>query len=281
MDQVKTILISLALGIPLLAILFRLVDTLGENWWIAGWGVVMLFQLFFTALFPVLFVPLFYKLTPLSEGKLKERLIELANKVKFKMSGIFTIDASKRSTHSNAFFAGIGKAKRIVLFDTLVKNLTISEIIAVMGHEMGHNKLHHVLKNLLLGAVSSFVGFFILSKVLAWPPFFHAFGVSTPSAHAGLVLFALFSGVFIFPLNPLTKWLSRKHEYESDQFSAKVTGDPESMVSSLVKLTKDNLANLTPHPWYSFYHYSHPTTTERAEALKHMGPVPSPLQGEG
>ncbi len=267
-DQIKTILISLALGIPLLAILFKLVESLGSYWWIAGWGVVLLFQLFFTALFPVIFVPLFYKLTPLSEGVLKERLIELAKKLKFRMSGIYTIDSSKRSTHSNAFFAGIGKAKRIVLFDTLVNNLTISEIVCVIGHEMGHNKLHHVLKNLLLGAVTSFVGFFILSKVLMWPPFFNAFGISNPSAHTGLVLFALFSGVFTFPLNPLMKWLSRKYEYESDQFSAKVTCEPQCMTSSLVKLSKDNLANLTPHPWYSFYHYSHPTTTERAEALK-------------
>jgi len=267
LDQIKTIFLSLALGIPLLLVLFWLVGRLGEHWWIAGWGVMMAFQFLTAALFPVVFAPLFYKFMPLEEGVLKQRLHDLAEKIKFKMSGIFTIDGSKRSSHSNAFFAGIGKTRRIVLFDTLVKQLSTDEIVSVIGHEMGHNKLKHVVKGLALSAASSLLGFFILAYLLKWPPFFQAFGVPEPALGVGFVLFALTSGVFTFPFNPIAKWISRKHEYEADRFSVEVTGDRENMTSSLVKLSKDNLSNLTPDPWYSFYHYSHPTTTERAAAI--------------
>lgn len=267
MDQVKTILISLALGIPLLALIFSLVDWMGDWWWLGGWGVMMAFQLLTAALFPVLLAPLFYKFTPLPEGELKERIFALARQVKFKMAGIFTIDGSKRSAHSNAFFAGMGKARRIVLFDTLMENLNNDQILSVLAHEMGHNVKKHILKGLILSAISSLIGFYLLSLCLKWPPFFQAFGVSEPSITVGFVLFGLLSAVFTFPLNPVMKWFSRKNEYESDAFSVEITGDKASMKEALLNLSKDNLSNLTPHPWYSFYHYSHPTTTERVGAI--------------
>ena len=267
-DQVKTILISVVLGVPLLALLFSLVPWLGHWWWLAGWGVMMGFQFLTAAIFPVVLAPLFYKFIPLQEGELKERLIALAKQIKFKMAGIFTIDGSRRSTHSNAFFAGIGKTRRIVLFDTLVEKLNTSEIVAVLGHEMGHNVKKHIQKSLALSALASLVGFYILSLCLKWPTFFQAFGVPQPVLAIGFLLFSLLSSVFTFPFNPLFKWISRHNEYESDAFSVEVTGEKESMKTSLIKLSRDNLSNLTPHPWYSFYHYSHPTTAERVAAIE-------------
>jgi len=267
LDQIKGILLSLLLGVPLLALLFWLVPTLGDHWWLAAWGVLMGFQLLTAALFPVVFAPIFYKFTPLPEGELKAKLSELAAKVKFKMSGIFTIDGSRRSAHSNAFFAGLGKTRRIVLFDTLLKSLSSEEIVAVIAHEMGHNKRRHILKGLVLSSATTLASLFLLSQCLKWPTFFQAFGVPEPSLQSGFVIFGLLSSVFTFPFNPIFQWISRRNEYEADRFSVEVNGDRAGMVSSLIKLSRDNLSNLTPHPWYSFYHYSHPTTNERAEAI--------------
>ena len=268
MDQIKTILVSLVLGIPLLALIFSLVKWMGPTWWLGGWGVMMGFQFLTAAIFPIILAPLFYKFTPLDEGELKEKIFKLAERVRFKMAGVFTIDGSRRSSHSNAFFAGIGKTRRIVLFDTLAENLSNPEIIAVLAHEMGHNVKKHIQKGLVISALTTLLGFYALSLCLQWEPFFATFGVPTPSLHVGFVLFGLLSSVFTFPFNPIFKWFSRKNEYESDAFSVETTGDKESMKGSLVKLSKDNLSNLTPHPWYSFYHYSHPTTTERVRAIE-------------
>lgn len=266
-DQVKTLLLSLLIGVPLLALLFWLVRSIGPHWWLAGWLVMLGVQFLTAALFPVVFAPIFYKFTPLGEGELKERIFGLAQKVRFKMSGVFTIDGSRRSSHSNAFFAGLGKTRRIVLFDTLVKNLSTAEIVAVLAHEMGHNVKNHIQKGLILSALSSLAGLYILAKLLDWEPFFAAFRVPEPNLAIGFVLFSLVSSVFTFPANPLLKWFSRKNEYEADRFSVETTGDKVSMTGALLKLSKDNLSNLTPHPAYSFYHYSHPTTTERAAAI--------------
>ncbi|HCU24135.1 MAG TPA: peptidase M48 [Deltaproteobacteria bacterium] len=268
LDQLKAGAFSLLIGIPLLTLIFWLVPTLGAHWWLAAWGVLVLFQWLGAALFPILFAPAFYKFSPLPESELKDKLHELAVRVKFKMAGIFTIDGSRRSTHSNAFFAGIGKTRRIVLFDTLTASLSTPEIVAVIAHEMGHNKRHHVLKGLLLSFLTTFVSLYLLQKCLQWPPFFSAFGVPEPSLPIGFVIFGMLSSVFTFPFNPIFQWLSRRNEYEADRFSVEVNRDAQGMISSLVKLSKDNLSNLTPHPWYSFYHYSHPTTAERAKAIR-------------
>jgi len=269
-DQVKALALSVVLGAPLLTLIFWLVPTIGTHWWIAAWAVLMLFQLMTAALFPVLLAPLFYKFTKLSEGELKDRLYSLAQKLRFKMAGVFTIDGSRRSAHSNAFFAGIGRTRRIVLFDTLIQSLSTSEIVSVIAHEIGHNKKRHILKGLLLSSLTTLLSLFILQKCLQWPPFFETFGVPEPSLQVGFVIFGMLSSVFTFPFNPIFQWLSRRNEYEADRYSIEVNGNKESMISSLVKLSKDNLSNLTPHPWYSFYHYSHPTTAERASAIQAM-----------
>ena len=193
----------------------------------------------------------------------------LADQVGFKTSGIFSMDGSRRSAHSNAYFTGIGKAKRIVLFDTLIEQMTTAEGLAVLAHEMGHYKMKHIRRMLLVQTVFLFVGLYILSLLVAYPPFFAAFGLD-PSNHGALVLFSLVSGPFTFYLAPFMNRLSRKHEYEADRFAAKTLHDGKPMEEALVNLTVKNLSNLTPHPWYSAYHYSHPTAIERIDAIRHL-----------
>ncbi len=267
LDQIKTLFLTALLGAPLLTLLFVLVESMGNTWWLWGWMALLIFQLLVAALFPVVLAPLFYRFTPLEPGELQEKIHHLAQKLHFKMAGVFTIDGSRRSNHSNAFFAGMGKARRIVLFDTLRQQLNTGEILAVLAHEMGHNLKKHIQKGLLLSALSTALGFYLLHLCWNWPPFYQSFGVPQPNVAVGFVLFTLLGGVWTFPFTPLKNAFSRHNEYESDRFSAEVTQDPTSMASALLKLSKDNLANLTPHPWYSFYHYSHPTSAERIRAL--------------
>jgi STE24 endopeptidase len=178
------------------------------------------------------------------------------------------MDGSRRSSHSNAFFSGLGPTRRIVLFDTLVQGMTTAEIVAVVAHELGHNIRKHVSKRLALSVAMTFLAFYVADVALRSPLFFEAFFVQTPSTHVGFVLFFLFAPVFTFPLIPLFSALSRKHEYEADAFAKLMTGQWESMASALTKLAKENLSNLWPHPWYSFFHYSHPSVNERITALK-------------
>lgn len=266
-DQIKTLALVLVFGIPLMAALLWIIDATGEYWWFFGFALMMGFQLFTAAIYPVVLAPIFNKFTPLQDGTLKERIIALAKKVHFAMAGIFTIDGSKRSSHSNAFFAGLGSMRRIVLFDTLVEKHSEDEIVGVIAHEMGHNVKKHIQKSLLLSSVVTLALFYVASLCLKWPLFFSAFRAGEPNVAVGLVLFALFSSVFLFPISPLFTKISRHNEFEADEFSVKTTGDKEHLKSALVKLTKENLGNLTPHPWYSAYHYSHPTTLERVKAI--------------
>jgi STE24 endopeptidase len=268
-DLAKGLMLSVLIGVPVLAAVLWFMDNyLNGPWWLYVWAVLALFQLFVMAVFPVFIVPIFNKLTPLEEGRLKERIHALAWKVKFKMSGIFTMDGSKRSTHSNAFFAGIGKFRRIVLFDTLMKSLSELELVAVLAHEMGHNKKKHLRTGLIVGLGSSLLGLYILSLIIKSPWLYQAFGFNIASSYAALFIFMKASGSFTFFLEPLFSLLSRKHEYEADRFAAEAVGTPEPMIQGLVKLTKDNLSNLTPHPLYSFFYYSHPTVMERIAALE-------------
>ncbi|MBX7147773.1 M48 family metallopeptidase [bacterium] len=268
LDKIKALALSLILGGPILLLLFYLWDKAGSAWWAYAFLSLFAFQMLLAAIFPTVLAPLFNKFTPLPDGALKDAIYNLARKINFNMSGIFTIDGSKRSSHSNAYFAGMGRLRRIVLFDTLEKQMTQDEIIAVLAHEMGHNIKKHVQKNLILSFISTFISFYVLSLLYTYPPFYEAFAITTPSTHMALTLFGLFSGAFTFMITPLLTGLSRKHEYEADAFSVETTHDKQSMISSLVKLSKENLSNLTPHPWYSFYHYSHPTTLERVKAIE-------------
>jgi STE24 endopeptidase len=267
-DQIKTIALCLLFGVPLMAALLFIIEKTGEFWWIWGFALFMGFQLFTAAVYPVFLAPLFNKFTPLADGTLKARITELAKQVKFAMAGIFTIDGSKRSSHSNAFFAGLGSMRRIVLFDTLVEKHSEDEIVGVIAHEMGHNVKKHIQKSLVLSSVVTLGLFYILSLCLKWPLFYTALGAQEPNVAVGLVLFALFSSVFMFPISPIFTKISRINEFEADAFSVETTKNKEYLISALVKLTKENLGNLMPHPWYSAYHYSHPTTLERVKAIE-------------
>lgn len=268
LDQIKTIFLALLFGIPLMAALLWIIDVTGDYWWIFGFGLIAGFQLFTAAIYPVFLAPLFNKFTPLNEGTLKDRIEALAKQVGFHMAGIFTIDGSKRSSHSNAFFAGLGSMRRIVLFDTLVDKHTEDEIVGVIAHEMGHNVKKHIQKSLVLSSLVTLGLLYVASFCLKWPLFFDAFRAGEPNVAVGLVLFALFSSVFLFPISPLFTKISRHNEFEADEFSVKTTKEKEHLKNALVKLTKENLGNLTPHPLYSAYHYSHPTTIERVNAIE-------------
>jgi STE24 endopeptidase len=266
-DKLKGVLLGIVIGVPFLSVVLWLMDDPGAYWWIWVFLFIAGFQFVMIVAYPILIAPWFNKFEPLKEGELRERILALAEQVGFKTSGIYSMDGSKRSGHSNAYFTGIGKAKRIVLFDTLIEQMTIEQGLAVLAHEMGHYKMQHIRRMLIVQLVFFLIGLYLLSLLLEFRPLYVAFGLNS-SSHAALVLFSLFSGPATFYLAPLINGLSRKYEYEADRFAAMTLGDGKPMEEALVNLTVKNLSNLTPHPWYSAYHYSHPTAAERIDALK-------------
>jgi STE24 endopeptidase len=266
-DKLKALLLGILIGFPFLLVILWLMEAMGPHWWIWTFFFISGFQLLMVIVYPTVIAPLFNKFEPLPEGELRDRILRLAKQVGFKTNGIFSMDGSKRSAHSNAYFTGIGKAKRIVLFDTLIAQMTIDQGLAVLAHEMGHYKMRHIRRMLVLQTMVLFLGLYILSLLLNYRPLFGAFGLN-PSNHAALVLFSLLAGPATFYLAPLINLLSRKHEYEADRFSVLTLRNSEPMEKALVNLTVKNLSNLTPHPWYSAYHYSHPTPTERISAIR-------------
>jgi STE24 endopeptidase len=266
-DRLKSLAISIVLGVPVLLALFWFVDRTGQLWWVWAFIAFTAFQLVMSILAPLVIAPMFNKFTPLADGTLKDKIQELATRLRFRTKGIFVADSSKRSGHSNAYFTGLGRAKRIVLFDTLVSSHTEEEIVSVLAHEIGHEKRAHVKKGLAISVALSLAGFFILSLLLHWTPLYQAFGFSQPGSAALLVLLAFCSGPFTFFLQPLFTMRSRRQEYEADRFAVEGVGSAAGLKSALLRLSKDNLSNLTPHPLYSFFHYSHPTLAERIAAL--------------
>jgi STE24 endopeptidase len=265
-DGLKSLLVSLVLMTPLLALLFVLIRA-GTLWWLWGFILFTAFQLVMIVLYPKVIAPLFNKFTPLEEGSLKKKVQALADRLGFKTRGIFVMDGSKRSRHSNAYFSGLGRVKRIVLFDTLIRSLEEDQVAGVLAHEIGHEKLGHILKRLALSLSSGLLGFWLLSLLLNYSPFFEAFRFSGPSPQAVLVLVLFVSGPFTFYVKPLFSWWSRRHEYQADHFVKSRTRYGKAFQAALKRLSKDNLSNPVPHPLYSFYHYSHPTTLERIRAL--------------
>ncbi len=270
-DLGKGLVVQLILMTPLLLGLFWFMDEAGRYWWIWAFLFVTLFQLVVTLLYPLVIAPLFNKFTPLPEGSLKEKVLALAEKLGFRTRGIYMMDGSKRSRHSNAYFTGLGKVKRIVLFDTLTQSLSEEETCAVLAHELGHEKQKHILKMFFLSSVFLFLGFLIVDSLLLYEPLYRAFSFGRPSYHGILTIISLCAGPFTFFLNPLINGLSRRFEYQADRFAAEQAGLGEALASALLTLGKENLTNLTPHPWYSFYHYAHPTLGERLDALRKLG----------
>ena len=274
LDRVKGFLLALLLGYPLLALVLKLIGWTSANWWVFAAAVVIVFQLFLLLIAPAVIMPLFNKFTPLSKGALRERLFALAQRTDFPTRNIEVMDGSKRSRHSNAFFTGFGRFRKIVLFDTLIAQLTEPELESVLAHEIGHYKKRHVLK--LLGV--SIAGVFVAFAAIAWLArqqwFYRAFGFEHQGGFAAasvvpaMLLFALLAGTISFWLSPFIHTWSRRFEYEADAFARATMGEAQSLVHALRKLSEKNLSNLIPHPLYSGFYYSHPTLLERERALR-------------
>ncbi len=274
-DRLKGLLLALALGYPLLVLILKLVNWTGQWWWWWAWGALLAFQLLVAVLAPVLILPLFNKFTPLPEGSLRARLLQLAERTRFRARSIQVMDGSKRSRHSNAFFTGFGRFRKIVLFDTLIQHLAESELEAVLAHEIGHYKKKHIPKMLLASAAGSLAGFYVLDRLAAAGWFYRAFGFEPGNLAPALLLFGLLAGVVTFWFSPIAHWWSRRYEYQADAFAAQATGEPRWLLGALRKLNEKNLSNLTPHPLYSGFYYSHPTLLEREQALAPPAPVPA------
>jgi STE24 endopeptidase len=268
MDRLKGLLLAGAIGYPLLVLILKLVEWSGHWWWFWAWIAMLGFQLLMAVLAPVLILPLFNKFTPLPESSLRVRLLRLAERTGFRARSIQVMDGSKRSRHSNAFFIGFGRFRKIVLFDTLVQQLAEPELEAVLAHEIGHFKKKHIPKMLLASAFGSLLGFYLISVLAEQEWFYRGFGFEPGSVVPALLFFGLLSGVVTFWFSPLAHWWSRRYEYQADAFAAAVMNEAQSLVGALRKLNEKNLSNLTPHPLYSGFYYSHPTLLERERALR-------------
>jgi STE24 endopeptidase len=274
LDRVKGFLLALLLGYPLLALVLKLIEWNGANWWLWGATVVIVFQLLLLLIAPAVVMPLFNKFTPLHEGALRERLFALARRTGFPTRSIEVMDGSKRSRHSNAFFTGFGRFRKIVLLDTLIAQLTEPELESVLAHEIGHYKKRHVMK--LLGV--SIAGVLVAFAAIAWlarqQSFYRAFGFGHQGGFApasvvpAILVFSLLAGTIGFWLSPFIHTWSRRFEYEADALAHATMGEAQSLIQALRKLSEKNLGNLTPHPLYSGFYYSHPTLLERERALR-------------
>ena len=269
-DRVKGLLLSVVIGAPLLAGIIAFFEFGGTWAWIYAWLAVTAFSLVMQYIAPTWIMPIFNKFTPLEEGELRQAIEEYADEVNFPLQGIYVIDGSKRSAKSNAFFTGFGKNKRIALFDTLIENHTTEELVAVLAHEIGHYKKKHIVKNLTISIMHTGIMFALLSVFLQVPGLFEAFYMEEMSVYAGLLFFGLLYSPVETLLGIAMQVMSRKHEYEADAFAADTIKEKEEMVNVLKKLSKDNLSNLTPHPFYVFLNYSHPPALKRIEAIRNL-----------
>ncbi len=267
-DQIKGALLGLAIGFPLAWALLALVGWVGTWWWVWGFALLFGFQLLMLVLYPKLILPLFNKLTPLPAGEQRDRLMALADRTGFSAQTIEVMDGSKRSAHSNAFFTGFGRFRRIVLFDTLVAQLSQAELEAVLAHEIGHYKRGHIPQRLVTGALLQFGGFAVVAWLAQAAWFNPVFGLPAGALAPTFLLVGLLGGLVTFWFSPLGNWISRQHEYEADAFAKAAMGDAKPMVGALHKLAQKNLTNLTPHRFYSAVYYSHPTIVERERALR-------------
>ena len=267
-DFVKNTLIEFIFFTPLLWIFFNFYNLTPNTWWLWCTTIAVAFQVFMIIIYPIFILPRFNKLTPLPNGSLKSKLLELARKAEFPIQNIFTMDGSKRSGHSNAFFTGIGNFRHIVLYDTLIQQLSEEELVAVLAHEIGHYKKQHIKKTLFIQSALVFFAFWVIFSLNKLPTLLPALGLN--SSHSIVVLMIFFSklspSIFFF-LSPIFCKLSRKYEYEADKFSHEMVGNAQPLVSSLHKLHTKNLSNLVPHPIYSGFYYSHPTLREREQKL--------------
>jgi STE24 endopeptidase len=266
-DLGKSLLLAVLLGTPLLLATLTLMERAGQLWWVWAWLLWLAMMFFMTWAFPAFIAPLFNKFSPLKDEVLKSRIEALLTRCGFASKGVFVVDNSRRSSHGNAYFTGIGRHKRIVFFDTLLDRLGHPEVEAVLAHELGHFQLKHVRKRLLVSIGTTFVGLALLGWLTGQPRFYAALGVPLPSTHAALLLFILAAPVFTFFATPLGSLWSRRHEFEADGFAAQHASATE-LAAALVKLYSDNASTLTPDSVYAAFHYSHPPALERITRLR-------------
>jgi STE24 endopeptidase len=267
-DLLKGLLLALLLGVPLVAVILWLFGTAGAAAWLYCWLVATGFILVVQFVAPAWIMPLFNTFTPLGPGELREAILGYARAVGFSLRDLYVIDGSKRSSKSNAFFTGFGRNKRIALFDTLVKNHPVEELVAVLAHEIGHYKRHHIRQGMIIGILHAGAMFFILSLFIGRQGLFDAFQVRDVSVYGGFVFFGMLFAPIELLLSLAMNALSRRNEFAADRYAAETTGTPEAMIGALKRLSVDNLSHLTPHPFYIFLHYSHPTVIDRIAAIK-------------
>lgn len=266
-DKIKGWLLGAIIGGGLLALVISIYQKTQNMFWIYAWLVVAVFSIFMSMFYSNLIVPLFNKQTPLEEGELRNAIEEFAQKVGFKLDNIFVIDGSKRSAKANAYFTGLGPKKRIVLYDTLISDMETEELVAVLAHEIGHYKKNHIIQGLIISLIQTGIVLFIFSLLIDSPLLSQALGVEEPNFHIGLIAFGILYSPVSFVLGIFMNMLSRKNEYQADAFAAE-NYKPEALASALKKLSVKNLSNLTPHPRYVFFNYSHPPLLKRLKHLK-------------
>ncbi len=266
LDQVKSMFLGAVIGGGLLALIVWFYSLAGDNFWLYAWALTSAFMIFMSMFYTTLILPLFNKQTPLEDGELRTAIEQYSQKVNFRLDNIFVMDGSKRSTKANAFFSGLGKRKRIVLYDTLINDLSKEQIIAVLAHEAGHNKLKHTLWGAVMGIIQTGIMFYLFSLFVSSPALSKALGVDEPNFHIGLLVFGMFYTPVSFVLGILMGYVSRRNEYAADAFAAK-TSDAKALGEALKTISVKSLSNLTPHPWYVFFHYSHPPLSDRLRAL--------------
>lgn len=269
-DRLKSLALSVLIGGPLLAGIIAFFEYGGAWAWLYAWLAVTAFSLIMQYVAPTWIMPIFNKFEPLEDGELRQAIESYADKVDFPLQGIYVMDGSKRSSKSNAFFTGFGKNKRIALFDTLIENHTTEELVAVLAHEIGHYKKKHIVKNMTISILHTGIMFVLLSIFLQVPALFDAFFMEEMSVYAGLLFFGLLYSPVETILGIFMQQMSRKHEFEADRFAASTIKEPEEMANVLKKLSKDNLSNLTPHPFYVFLNYSHPPALKRIKEIRRV-----------
>jgi len=268
-DKLKGWVLVGIIGGGVIALIIWFYNLTHQYFWLYAWGAISLFMIFITVFYSTLIVPLFNKQTPLGDGELRNAISEFCKKAGFKLQNVFVIDGSKRSTKANAYFTGLGKRKRIVLYDTLINDLTTNEIVAVLAHEIGHYKKRHTISGIVIGIIQTGITLYIFSLFTVNPLLSYALGAEVKGVHLALMAFGVIYSPFSTIIGIFMNLLSRKNEYEADKF-AKDYNLSEHLISALKKLSSNNLSNLTPHPAYAFFHFSHPTLIQRIRAMRNV-----------
>jgi len=272
LDLVKSFALAAVLGVPVFAAILFFFDRAGGAAWLYCWAFVTAFLVVLQYVFPTWIAPIFNRFDPIGEGELRDALLGYAEKVGFRLEGIFVMDGSRRTSRGNALFSGFGRNKRVALFDTLIEKQTVPELVSIVAHEVGHYKKKHALKGLVLATFHSGLMFYLLSIFLGHRGLFEAFGMEQTSIYAGFVFFGLLYAPIELVLQMFLYGRMRRHEYEADRFAAETAG-PEDLVTALKKVSVDNLANLTPHPFYVFLNHSHPPLLQRIAAIRNLQPL--------